>query len=216
MKKIVYTIPENELKSAKECLKLLKTMLRNGNLSLADYLRIPIHYLNFSDMSGPAFIKKVKRLLTKELDDSGIKIILDLKTNESDYKILESILKNYFNNIDAITISEVVPLITVKKIKENFPSLKTILFCIDSSMTEEESTSRFGYGKSGKIFFDLTQIISFEPKFPYYDFVIVPEFEDKTIYLDLIKKLERENMAGTEIKIISEKDNSWVIKNHLA
>lgn len=189
MKKIVYTIPENELKSAKECLKLLKTMLRNGNLSLADYLRIPIHYLNFGDMSGPAFIKKVKRLLTKELDDSGIKIILDLKTNESDYKILESILKNYFNNIDAITISEVVPLITVKKIKENFPSLKTILFCIDSSMTEEESTSRFGYGKSGKIFFDLTQIISFEPKFPYYDFVIVPEFEDKTYLLRPYKKI---------------------------
>lgn len=210
MKKIVYTIPEQDLKSAKECIKLLKIMLRSGNLSLVDYLRIPIHYLNFRDMSGPAFVKKVKRILSKELDDLGIKIILDLKTNESDFHILKSILDNYYRSINSITISNVVPLETVRKIKTTFPGLKTILFCLDSGLSEEESLTRLGNKKSSKIFYALDQIISYKPVFPYYDFVLVPDFEDKTIFLKLIQKLE-----DSGIKIISEKENAWVIKNHL-
>lgn len=212
---IIYTIAGG---STRDCLAELKRLLYNGSLTIVSHIRIPNNILlSFKkSFTRKKFLKKIHNILKKELGDSEIKIILDLRIEGQDFKEVAKTIVEYYNNINAITFSGALAPHLLSEIKESFPKLETILY----SNLDDKEFFKNDIPKSSKIFYDLA-IISGEfydsrnlekTTAPLCDFVVMPDFDE---YNSKYNKFISDLLEKFRIGIIREKDNSWVIINSL-
>lgn len=203
--KIIYTVSQD---SKKKALEELRSLLYDGSLILASYIRIPDKlFFELKKISQQKrFLKKVSCLLKRELGDSEIKIILDLKLNENNLEQTRPILEESYDYFDALTFNEELSFSSLYEIKRGFPKKIELIFYPNSDDNSEKNV----YAQA---FYNLSAAIKYyngqrkTPSF-LFDFIVLPEA--KTCDQEYEEQI-RELNEKWKIKTIKEKKGLWAI-----